>query len=227
MSANPRSVFIFWTASPGAFARAVIRITGRRLPDKSDAFSHMGFGFDYADHSEYYECLFSQGFTGPKPVDKLFRFEATGGRLCIMFVPQISPQDAACIKDAADSWVGKKGYYAWQLISMWSFERIGKYIGRRVPRSPNRLVCSEAVARLLYPYIDLRDEVRDCFDAVSPNSAYRRFLEICRDARKCPTTGEPPAGGLNTRTAGRSPICNRFACDFEASTHGDTHDEAK
>jgi hypothetical protein len=173
---NPAiSVWLFWTArirSPLTWL--IVRVTGRRLPDKSDAWAHMGVGFTMADGREiYFECLYHDGFAGPKPREKLQAFWVAGGRLKIHRIPGLTGYAAHRIYLTCSEWVGKKGYFAWQLAMMWAFERLGI----RVPPSPDRLVCSEAAARLLWPHLDLRDEHRD-FDEVNPNSAYRRFLEI-------------------------------------------------
>ena len=155
------------------------RITGLRLPDKSDRWSHAGIIFNLDNgESEYYEALFSEGFVGPKPTTHLIeKISEKNGKLKILDsgIKEIYCQG---IYLQCQSWVGKKGYNKLQLVSMWFFERIGRWIGWKIPRSPNKLVCSEAVARLVYPYIDLRDEIRTRFDEVNPNSAYRKFIKI-------------------------------------------------
>ena len=175
--------FIFWSYDPSSWmAPLTVRITGRRLPDKSDAWSHMGLGFRFEcaeDDTVYYEALFSDGFCGPKRIWKLMDFEKTGGRVGIYPIP-IYGAAAADLKKLCNAWVGRKGYYAWQLVSMWAFERFGRFLGAHVPRSPERVVCSEAVARLVFPALDLRDDARD-FDEVNPNSAWRKWQQIKGD----------------------------------------------
>lgn len=175
--------FIFWSYHPGLLGRLTVRVTGNQLPDHSDAWSHMGLGFQFALNARdtvYYEALFSDGFRGPKSIWKLIDFEKTGGRVAIYPVP-IFGENADRLKKLCDAWVGRKGYYAWQLVSMWSFERFGRFLGAHVPRSPDRLVCSEAVARLVFPAIDLRDDIRKEFDEVNPNSAWRKWQLIKGD----------------------------------------------
>ena len=168
------AAFIFWTASPSAVSRLIVRVTGRQLADRSDVWSHMGIGFVFNDlTSVYYEAFFSQGFSGPKPLAKLLNFENAGGRLHRQTV-KLRPGGAEIKRRECETWVGKRGYYALQLAAMWACERLGT----RVRETPNRVVCSEAVARLLYPEIDLRDSRRTRFDEVNPNSAYRRFKAI-------------------------------------------------
>jgi len=171
--------FIFWTYDPtSVMSNPTVRITGRQLPDKSDAWSHEGLGFEMSDGTlEYFECLFSDGFQGPKPIAKLTAFEEAGGFLLIQPVDSIKCPEAQQIRKRCLEWVGQKGYYAWQLALMWYFERVLRFYHKHITPSPNRLVCSEAVARLVWPWIDLRDEVRN-FDEVNPNSAYRKWLLI-------------------------------------------------
>lgn len=172
-------LFIFWSFDPTSrMSSLTVRITGRQLPDKSDAWSHMGLGFElFNGDLEYYECLFHDGFCGPKPISKLIAFCDAGGCVSLQPVDSIKSPEAQQIRENCRAWVGTRGYYHWQLISMWAFERFGRFLGTHVPHSPDRLVCSEAVARLVWPWMDLRDSVRD-FDEVNPNSAYRKWLKI-------------------------------------------------
>jgi hypothetical protein len=71
-------------------------------------------------------------------------------------------------------WAGRRGYFSWQLAQMWLFQRYGI----PVRPSPSRVVCSEAVSRILsaFSLIDLRDKRRKTHDAVNPDSAWRRVL---------------------------------------------------
>lgn len=172
-------VFIFWSYIPEWWSKAIVWITGKQLPDESDAFSHMGIGFEYGDGKrEYFEAIIDEGFSGPKPYEKLFN-KTKSGQLVLEWL-QFSPEDAEKLWIECQAWVGKKSYSARQLIQMYFFERLGI----PVPRSPGRVVCSEAVTRLigeqiarrlkLSRFYDLRDEKRKTYDEVNPNSAYRK-----------------------------------------------------
>jgi len=178
---NPVAIklFLFWSFDPtSTMPKLTVRVTGRQLPDKSDSWGHEGLGFELSDGTlEYYECLFSDGFRGPKPIEKLMEFQKAGGRVDIQVVDSLKCPEAQQIRNTCQMWVGQKGYYAWQLVLMWYFERVLRFYHKHIPPSPNRLVCSEAVARLVWPWIDLRDEDRN-FDEVNPNSAYRKWLKI-------------------------------------------------
>ncbi len=176
---NATRTLIFWSYVPEFWSKIIVRITGNKLSDKSDHFSHMGILFELEDCSfEYYEALFGKGFIGPKPFDKLKQKVADShGDLCWLDTCLKSPE-SELIRQRCKRWVGTRGYFGWQLILMWWFERIGRHLGWHVPRSPIRVVCSEAVARLVWPFFDLRDPEHNGFDEVNPNSAYRRWRAI-------------------------------------------------
>ena len=170
-------IFLFFSTDPSSWlSRLIIRITGRQLPDRTDAWSHLGLGFVLDDGTQlYYEALFSQGFTGPKPFEYLRDFARAGGKVWTQPLPNLSPEDVKIIKSDCDALVGRAGYYAWQLIAMWLFERLGRFLRIHIRPSPSRVVCSEVVARLVYPWLDLRDTTRTRFDEVNPNSAWRKL----------------------------------------------------
>lgn len=170
-------VFIFWSYVPEWWARAIVRITGRRLPDKSDAWSHMGIGFESSDGQRiYYEAIIDKGFVGPLPIQNLINKinQHKEGRAAIKYLT-FEPYRVRGIQKECENWRGRKTYHQWQLAAMWFFERLGRWTGYHVKQSPDKLVCSEAVARLIYPPYDLRDELRRRFDEVNPNSAWRKY----------------------------------------------------
>jgi len=172
--------FIFWSADDTSWLTPfTIRVTGGQLPDKSDTWSHMGLGFELAGGKTiYYENLFRDGFRGPKPIEELIAFRNAGGRLSIQPVDGLTVETCESIRDRCEAWADKRrGYYHWQLIAMWYFERFLRFYHRHIQPSPDRGVCSEDVARLLHPFVELRDTIRD-FDEVNPNSAWRQWLNI-------------------------------------------------
>jgi len=183
MKEIPIRLFIFWSYVPEWWARAIVWITGRQLPDKSDAWAHMGIGYEYAGgRREYFEAIVDDGFVGPKPFQKLVN-KTRSGRLTLEWL-YFSPVDIEKIFNECQRWVGKKSYSKWQLVRMWFFERFGRWVGMHVRRTPDILVCSEADARLigeqmfrhlwLMCFYELRDEIRTRYDEVNPNSAYRK-----------------------------------------------------
>lgn len=185
---RPQRVFIFWSFVPELWSRLIVNITGRKMPDQSDHFSHMGIAFEFEDYTtEAYEALFDKGFFGPEPLESIVHKVESKGGMIVVRGTGMTDGPAQEVYDRANSWVGTKGYHAWQLAAMWWFERFGRMFGWHVPISPGKHVCSESVARLLagptpdkieWPYIDLRDDVHTRFDEVNPNSAYRKYLSI-------------------------------------------------
>jgi len=184
---KPVRIFIFWSYVPEWWSWAIVRITGRQLPDMSDAWSHMGIAFEFSDGSnQVFEALFSKGFTGPESMESIYeKIKSKNGKIAVIAtgIKEIYVEE---IYKRCESQVGKLGYYAWQLALMWFYERIGRFIGWKIPHSPDKTVCSEAVARLVWPHLDLRDEIRTEFDEVNPCSAWRKWFKT--KGRVCETT---------------------------------------
>jgi len=172
-------VGLFFSFVPEFASKLIVRVTGKKLDNKSDAYSHCGVVFEMSDGKIiYYEALFSEGFSGPKPIKKLqAKIIKNDGRFCFWWL-SLDSAVAEQVRLRCENWVGTRGYYAWQLASMWWFERVGRHFGWHVPASPSKMVCSEACARSLFPWIDLRDNDHPRFDEVNPNSVYRRTVEI-------------------------------------------------
>ena len=198
---KPVKAFSCWSYVPEFWSDAIVNITGKQLPDKSDGFSHQFKAFEMSNgKTEAYEALFSKGFIGPEPLEDIVRkVKGKSGRIVIEELP-ITGQELQEMFDRCRSWVGKKGYYKWQLAAMWFFERFGRWLGVHIRRTPGIVVCSEVVARLvaglkamipseaegkvITPYIDLRDEIRTRFDEVNPNSSWRKWLRIKGENQK-------------------------------------------
>jgi len=175
--------FAFWTFKAGPLARIICRVT-------KGSWAHMGIGFRMEDMSErYFEALYSKGVVGPKPISELKAFgNKKGCRWWYDYAELDSGASQAKYLECRGQ-VGKVGYYAWQLACMWAFERLGV----PVPHSPDRVVCSELVARVLSPELDLRDAIHNKFDMVNPASAYRRWIKLhAMDAssESAPTEGD-------------------------------------
>jgi hypothetical protein len=193
---------IFTYAGDTLWGRVVARVTGRRLPDKSDCFSHVAIGFGYRDTGyrdagtqtvgmlrqpyslhpftpsslSYFENLLTRGFRGPHPLSHMADWVSRDRRRTwnIRSLP-LTPSQAQAVHDACIAWAGvvRRGYNAAQLAAIWASIRFG----RPVPRTPTRGICSEDVARLLFPILDLREPGKS-FDHADPNSVYRRYLQL-------------------------------------------------
>lgn len=161
--------FIFWVDPATRFA--ALAKFGTDGP-----WGHMGVGFELSDKSEiYYEALLSEGFVGPKPIARLHRFVAEDDkRKLVVAYTDLDAATSVAKRHVCEGLTGWLGYNSLQLGLMAISERY--HIP--VPRSPGKVVCSEAVARVLQPEIDLRDGRRVRFDMVNPNSAWRRYLGI-------------------------------------------------
>ena len=182
--------FIAWVDSALPHGRAISYLT-------DGPWSHQLIGFELVDGSPvYYESLYKTGFTGPHDLAKLTAWLAKNPAR--KFVKTFVPIDAAASQAkrlAADRMAGnmgvghQAGYGKLQLLLMAAFERYGI----PVPASPNHVVCSEAVSRLLCPEIDLRDHRRKSHDEVNPNSAWHRWLEIQAGHGAITAPAQPPA----------------------------------
>jgi len=171
-------IWLFWTDTGEFWSRAIRFATGGE-------FSHMGIGFDLGDGTrEYYEALFSGGFTGPQKPSKLSDFLAKSARNRCLVIPldpatfgytagDVFEIHARCKEWAADG-SKHRGYNRVQLAGMLLFERWG------VPlrHSENKGVCSEDVSRLIERILDLRDYRHTSHDTVSPSSAFRRLMSV-------------------------------------------------
>ena len=139
-------------------------------------WGHMGISFEKDDGSiDCFEARSDEGFVGPFPVQQTAAYvDERGGYFEISKPLDLSTAAVASIHAGTRRMVGNVTYSKMQLGLMFLAERYGI----RLPPSPNKVVCSEAVARLLDPHVDLRDCDHSTFDVVSPNSAYWRMCEI-------------------------------------------------
>lgn len=131
--------------------------------------SHVAIGFDWlGDNGEYYEALFGRGVRGPIPYRYVQDWAAKSPDRVLKFWPLSGCRDLADRKRlTAEMWVGAVGYGHLQILAM----LLRKKIGWNVRRSIGRVVCSEYVARVLWPEFDLRDGRE--FDEVTPANLWR------------------------------------------------------
>jgi len=166
---RPVCTFIFWEYSDSFIARRAVRI-------EDGPWGHMGIGFKLLTGEQiYYEALFGKGFIGAKPLIRLQNFvKENPKRKYALEYTDLNESQSQEKLNRCEEMKGTAGYAELQLLFMAMSERY--HIP--VPRSKNRVVCSEAVSRILYPEIDLRDSRRSRHDMVNPVSAWRRWLEI-------------------------------------------------
>ena len=161
--------FLLWVDS-GAFGAKITRF-GTDGP-----WSHMALGFQMSNGDElYYEALNKQGFVGPRPLADVRNFVKKNSRsIMALDYTALTSDESEEVRKKCNLMVGTVGYGNWQLALMGLSERYHF----PVPHSPKKVVCSEAVSRLLVPFLDLRDRRRVRHDMVNPNSAWRRWMEI-------------------------------------------------
>lgn len=145
-------------------------------------WSHCGLIFHPDPDIAYFESI-GAGFTGPRPFADLLAWErkSRGHRLLIIRLDTglTHGRDLDAIRHAAERLVGRRGYSWGQLAWMYLRERYAWH----VPPSPDRWVCSEAVARLLAPICDLRDP-GSTYDEVTPESLLRRLRHLNRTTQE-------------------------------------------
>lgn len=164
----PLQIVPFWTyKADSRVSRMIADIT--RSP-----FSHTGVAFRFSGgRTEYFESLLSDGFQGPKDGAELNKFAATPGNRFQTIVLPASEEVRSAVYATAMAMRGS-GYNKAQLVWI----ALSRRYGTPVPRSPKRVICSEAHARILYPFFDIRDIHHRRFDEVTPQTAWIRHLEI-------------------------------------------------
>lgn len=160
------------------FSRAITYVTGQP--------SHMLIIFDMADGepSQYYEALWGEGWTGPKPVDNLEKWAEEDGRKLIIEDTWITSDRAEYIHKKAQNLVGHASYGRGQIFFHWLFERFGQYTGIHIPKSDNKITCAEGAGFLIGEDIDLRTKQRERFDELSPAFCLSQFLNLKRKHNK-------------------------------------------
>lgn len=176
---EPTDMFVFFCKGESFISRLILRVS---------KWSHCGIGFSGKSDAGvmpwvvYFESLFGKGFRGPYNIADLYAWAAKDPRRKVEIVSLGVSQDMAHEKYVrATTLVGKLGYAEWQLLAMWWFERVGRRFGWHVPRSPEKAVCSESVARILFPEIDLRDPIHDRLDEITPGSLYDALMKWVRE----------------------------------------------
>jgi len=162
----------FFTFSGSTISKLATWATGK-------PWGHTGIVFECSNAKQFeaFEARSDQGFVGPYDFNKTVDYiTKRHGRILLVNHLSIDGYDAASVYDRACSMAadGNISYSKPQLALMFLFERYGI----KFRPSKNKIVCSEAIARLLYPFIDLRDVNHPTFDTVTPNSAYYRICEI-------------------------------------------------
>jgi len=170
-------MFLFFSRNDSLVSRLIRRVCG--CP-----WSHCGFGFSFdepekqsprisridangaAQTAVYYEALFGRQIAPPRPLADLAAWAAAakGREFVVVDIPFVSPEIAERKRMIAETFVQAATYGGLQLLAMFFFLEFGW----RVPRSVGRVVCSEFVARVLFPEIWMLDN----FDEVTPGDVW-------------------------------------------------------
>tara|TARA_R110000824_G_scaffold10585_2_gene46525 strand:+ start:43 stop:603 length:561 start_codon:yes stop_codon:yes gene_type:complete len=135
--------------------------------------THARLGFTLEDGSQvYFEALEGSGFDGPKPEKRVQNWVKNGsGRWTHHYNLDLAPGIAEQIHERAQGRLGQWSYSVPQLLGMYFALRFGA----RLRQSPDKVICSEAVARLLFPDVDLREN--RTFENVTPLSIHGKMPE--------------------------------------------------
>lgn len=156
-------MFVFFCWGDAFYSKLISRVTGGP--------SHAGIGFYYENReSRYFEALFGKGVVGPRPFTKVkdwFLRSPKTRNIDVIPINGFTPEQCALKLAMAHTYVDTAGYGEMQMLAMYLFYRFGF----RVPSTPGRVVCSEFVARLLSPEIELATKDRS-YDEISPAYLY-------------------------------------------------------
>ena len=163
------AVYVFFTKGEKVLSKMICAA-------EDSPFSHMGIGFRLVSGLEYYyEALVRKGFRGPLPLADLVAWQAEKQKraLVILELPCLASR-AETKRIVTDTFRDVVTYYEWQLVAL----LFAIKFGWPMFESPSRVVCSEIVARILSPEIELRDKTHKIFDLVTPGHAWRTLLRM-------------------------------------------------
>lgn len=153
-------VSVFVTKGEGRISNWITKITNAE-------YSHTGIVFHAGTSAYYYEALMGKGFHGPRHFNDLMDWsrENDKRKLQIKTLPQFSSEEVKYMLGRATTLEETSSYAEWQLVQFLLMKKL------RVPmrRSHKKVICSEAVSRIMYPIVDLpKDLGLQHHDAVSP-----------------------------------------------------------
>jgi hypothetical protein len=164
---------VYFTRTEEFVSELIQRVTG-------GPWSHVGLWFGFSNGRRVrFEALAGQGFRGPLEWEPLVNFSGRHVRRVVL-VRTLAVDTGLVIgafieaEKAVAQW--KDAYGEAQLLSLWAWIRMRNLLARagldlRMLDDPRRVVCSEAVSRLLAPLnIECRHDVYTTHDATTPVS---------------------------------------------------------
>lgn len=126
------------------------------MPQLRNVPSHTGLMFEMESGKKFYfETHTPDGWKGPKPVRRLEEWERKGSKRWVRYRElDLSPSEMEKVWDKCHEklldlhW---QDYREFQIVEL----LVRRFTKARVKQSPSP-VCSEAVAKILFPYFDLR-----------------------------------------------------------------------
>ena len=186
-------VAVYWTACPEPFSRGIRYFTRPGLmPLPLARVSHVGLRFEglfgnpgeQSLESIVHEALYDSGWVA-RPWSKLVDFAARDPRNLVVFDWLDIPSDQAQrIYLSSLDWIGeKRSYGRGQIMGFLVAQSLlGRTLGLSLKNDQAKVICSEGVACHVCLGTDGRFDYRqtqhESFDAVSPESALQRHLQL-------------------------------------------------
>lgn len=168
-AAKACEMFAIFTRGESLLAKLICRVT-------KGQWSHAAIGFRLDDGSlVYFEALVGKPIGPAKRWQEILDWRGkkpAQRRVATIWLP-ILPDVVQRKYLIAQTYAGRT-YAEWQLGLIWLAQRLG--ISFVNADNPGKMVCSELLARILVPEIDLRDLQHPSFDYVTPESACRNLL---------------------------------------------------
>ena len=169
----PRGIGVFWGVlyPPHPLALAIASVTGSFV-------SHAGVIFLFRDGEAAFPACYeakTTGFRGPVHLRDIVS-EWTGPlrNFHIRWLPDVPYYSVTEKFRRAHRWAYNKQGYDWlAILQIWLHARLGL---PPIKHDERKLICSEAVARLIYPEYDVR--FGGTFDLVTPGYLFREINRL-------------------------------------------------
>lgn len=162
-------VYIFFTATDTLVSKLIRFVT-------KGQWSHVGIGFKDKDGSEfYYEALAGKGFRGGKAMSDLVSWQSEKPKS-----RSVAILDIPALRDGGDQFLGMAMAYS-NTVTYGEMQLLAHFfvakLGMSLKNTPNKVICSEIVSRIVYPTLNLMDEVHHNHDMVTPQSLFDKLIE--------------------------------------------------
>jgi hypothetical protein len=175
---KPVRAGIFWTGGCSPLSLGIRWFTRPGYRPGLAEVNHTGLVFcDGMGPQEIHEALFSEGYC-VKPFAKLAGFMSRPHtRVEFGWLPH-GEASVRTLYDESMSYVGWKSYAADQIVAfMLCRSLLGRALHLTLDDDPTRVICSEAVGRIVFEALglDLRETLTQSFDSLSPQGTLDRW----------------------------------------------------